>query len=110
MAEEEIRDELPDRASPLAEEVEDAYTRKGLQLVVDGTPPELVREILETEDEIKKALPNMQKELPSDISVASCSSELPTKAGRTGPRSRCGCAPTKRSTTPTSWRRTSLPS
>jgi chemotaxis protein MotA len=31
------------------EEVEDAYTRKGLQLVVDGTPPELVREILETE-------------------------------------------------------------
>jgi len=31
------------------EEVGDAYTRKGLQLVVDGTPPELVREILETE-------------------------------------------------------------
>ncbi len=31
------------------EEVEDAYTRKGLQLVVDGTPPDLVREILEAE-------------------------------------------------------------
>jgi chemotaxis protein MotA len=29
--------------------VEDAYTRKGLQLVVDGTDPELVREILEAE-------------------------------------------------------------
>jgi chemotaxis protein MotA len=31
------------------EEVDDAYSRKGLQLVVDGTPPELVREILEAE-------------------------------------------------------------
>ncbi|HEX8085807.1 MAG TPA: flagellar motor protein [Solirubrobacteraceae bacterium] len=31
------------------DEVSDAYTRKGLQLVVDGTPPELVREILEAE-------------------------------------------------------------
>jgi chemotaxis protein MotA len=31
------------------DQVEDAYTRKGLQLVVDGTPPDLVREILETE-------------------------------------------------------------
>jgi chemotaxis protein MotA len=29
--------------------VEDAFARKGLQLVVDGTPPELVREILEAE-------------------------------------------------------------
>ena len=29
--------------------VEDAYTRKGLQLVVDGTPPDLVQEILEAE-------------------------------------------------------------
>jgi chemotaxis protein MotA len=29
--------------------VEDDYTRKGLQLVVDGTDPELVAEILETE-------------------------------------------------------------
>jgi chemotaxis protein MotA len=31
------------------EDIDDAYTRKGLQLVVDGTPPELVREILEAE-------------------------------------------------------------
>jgi len=30
-------------------EVDDAFTRKGLQLVVDGTDPELVREILENE-------------------------------------------------------------
>lgn len=31
------------------EEVEDVYTRKGLQLVVDGTPPDMVREVLEAE-------------------------------------------------------------
>jgi chemotaxis protein MotA len=31
------------------DEVDDEYTRKGLQLVVDGTPPELVKEILEAE-------------------------------------------------------------
>jgi chemotaxis protein MotA len=30
-------------------EIEDDYTRKGFQLVVDGTDPELVREILENE-------------------------------------------------------------
>jgi chemotaxis protein MotA len=30
-------------------DVEDDYTRKGLQLVVDGTPPDLVRDILEAE-------------------------------------------------------------
>jgi len=30
-------------------EIEDAFTRKGLQLVVDGTDPELIREILENE-------------------------------------------------------------
>jgi chemotaxis protein MotA len=30
-------------------EIEDAFTKKGLQLVVDGTDPELVREILENE-------------------------------------------------------------
>ncbi len=30
-------------------EIDDEYTRKGLQLVVDGTDPELVREILEAE-------------------------------------------------------------
>jgi chemotaxis protein MotA len=30
-------------------EIEDEFTRKGLQLVVDGTDPELVREILEAE-------------------------------------------------------------
>jgi chemotaxis protein MotA len=31
------------------EGIEDAYTRKGLQLVVDGTDPELVRDILDAE-------------------------------------------------------------
>ncbi|HEX2126327.1 MAG TPA: flagellar motor protein [Thermoleophilaceae bacterium] len=31
--------------------VEDPYTRKGLQLVVDGTDPELVAEVLEAENE-----------------------------------------------------------
>jgi chemotaxis protein MotA len=31
------------------DEIDDAYTRKGLQLVVDGTPPDLVRDILEAE-------------------------------------------------------------
>jgi chemotaxis protein MotA len=36
---------LDDEVSTL----EDAFTRKGLQLVVDGTDPELVREILENE-------------------------------------------------------------
>jgi chemotaxis protein MotA len=30
--------------------VEDTYTRKGLQLVVDGTDPDLVAEVLETEN------------------------------------------------------------
>jgi chemotaxis protein MotA len=30
-------------------EIEDAFTRKGLQLVVDGSDPELVREVLEAE-------------------------------------------------------------
>ncbi len=30
-------------------EIEDSFTKKGLQLVVDGTDPELVREILEAE-------------------------------------------------------------
>jgi chemotaxis protein MotA len=32
-------------------DVDDAYTRKGLQLVVDGTDPDLVAEVLETENE-----------------------------------------------------------
>ena len=31
------------------DEVDDAYTRKGLQLVVDGTPPDMVKEVLEAE-------------------------------------------------------------
>jgi chemotaxis protein MotA len=31
-------------------EIDDAYTRKGLQLVVDGTDPDLVAEVLETEN------------------------------------------------------------
>lgn len=36
-------------------EIDDAFTRKGLQLVVDGTDPELVREILETEIDAMEA-------------------------------------------------------
>ena len=31
------------------DEVDDVYTRKGLQLVVDGTPPDMVKEVLEAE-------------------------------------------------------------
>jgi len=31
------------------DEVDDAYTRKGLQLVVDGTPSDMVKEVLEAE-------------------------------------------------------------
>jgi chemotaxis protein MotA len=31
------------------DEIEDAFTKKGMQLVVDGTDPDLVREILEVE-------------------------------------------------------------
>ena len=31
------------------DEVDDAYTRKGLQLVVDGTPPDMVKDVLEAE-------------------------------------------------------------
>ena len=34
--------------------VEDVYTRKGLQLVVDGTDPDLVAEVLETENSAMK--------------------------------------------------------
>jgi chemotaxis protein MotA len=37
------------------ETIDDAYTRKGLQLVVDGTEPELVREILDAEIDGMKA-------------------------------------------------------
>jgi chemotaxis protein MotA len=33
------------------EQIEDAFTRKGLQLVVDGTDPDMLREILEAEIE-----------------------------------------------------------
>lgn len=36
-------------------EIDDPFTRKGLQLVVDGTDPELVREILETEIDAMQA-------------------------------------------------------
>lgn len=37
------------------DEIDDPFTRKGLQLVVDGTDPELVREILETEIDAMRA-------------------------------------------------------
>lgn len=37
------------------DEIDDPFTRKGLQLVVDGTDPELVREILETEIDAMQA-------------------------------------------------------
>jgi chemotaxis protein MotA len=48
LAERARRDGLLALDSTLGE-IEDGYTRKGLQLVVDGTDPELVAEILETE-------------------------------------------------------------
>src|SRR3954463_11946242 len=35
-------------------QIEDAFTRKGLQLVVDGTDPDLVAEVLELENENMK--------------------------------------------------------
>jgi chemotaxis protein MotA len=35
--------------------IEDAFTKKGMQLVVDGTDPELVREVLEVEIETMEA-------------------------------------------------------
>jgi chemotaxis protein MotA len=37
------------------ESIEDPYTRKGLQLVVDGTDPDLVRDILEAEVDAMRA-------------------------------------------------------
>ena len=37
------------RSRTSSREIDDEFTRKGLQLVVDGTDPELVREILENE-------------------------------------------------------------
>ena len=48
LAEKARRDGLLALESDL-EEIEDAFTRKGLQLVVDGTDPDLVRDILEVE-------------------------------------------------------------
>ena len=48
LAEKARRDGLLALESDL-EEVEDEFTRKGLQLVVDGTDPDLVRDILEVE-------------------------------------------------------------
>ena len=48
LAEKARRDGLLALESDL-EEIEDDFTRKGLQLVVDGTDPDLVRDILEVE-------------------------------------------------------------
>ena len=39
------------------EEIDDAFTKKGMQLVVDGTDPDLVREILEVEIDAMAAAP-----------------------------------------------------
>src|ERR1700739_3791406 len=47
-AEQARREGLPALAGATAE-IEDDFTRKGLQLVVDGSDPELVREVLEAE-------------------------------------------------------------
>ena len=41
----------PPGARRAAREIEDPYTRKGLQLVVDGTDPDLVAEVLEAEND-----------------------------------------------------------
>src|SRR3712207_8273021 len=40
--------------------VDDAYTRKGLQLVVDGTDPDLVAEVLERSEEHTSELQSRQ--------------------------------------------------
>jgi chemotaxis protein MotA len=44
-------------------EIDDEFTRKGLQLVVDGTDPELVREILESEVEAMQARHHSNKQV-----------------------------------------------
>jgi len=43
--------------------IEDDFTRRGLQLVVDGTDPELVREILESEIEAMQARHHANKQI-----------------------------------------------
>jgi chemotaxis protein MotA len=46
--------------------VEDAFTKKGLQLVVDGTDPDLVREVLEVEIESMEARHRVGQKLFKD--------------------------------------------
>ena len=51
---------------PALEEIDDAFTKKGMQLVVDGTDPDLVREVLDAEIEAMDAAPPDGAELFKD--------------------------------------------
>ena len=51
---------------PAIAEVDDAFTKKGLQLTVDGTDPDLVREVLEVEIESMEARHRIGQKLFKD--------------------------------------------
>jgi chemotaxis protein MotA len=51
---------------PEIQAIDDAFTKKGLQLVVDGTDPELVREVLEVEIESMEARHRVGQKLFKD--------------------------------------------
>ena len=53
------------------EEIDDAFTKKGMQLVVDGTDPDLVREILEVEIDAMAAPPQGGRRALQDTPAAS---------------------------------------
>jgi chemotaxis protein MotA len=49
------------------EELDDEFLKKGLQLVVDGTDPELVRRIMESELEAQEDRHNMNRKIFEDL-------------------------------------------
>lgn len=49
------------------EELDDEFLKKGLQLVVDGTDPELVRRIMESELEAQEERHNMNRKIFEDL-------------------------------------------
>ena len=51
---------------PAIAEVDDAFTKKGMQLTVDGTDPDLVREVLEVEIESMEARHRVGQKLFKD--------------------------------------------
>ena len=51
---------------PAIAEVDDAFTKKGMQLTVDGTDPDLVREVLEVEIESMEARHRIGQKLFKD--------------------------------------------